>query len=175
MLYSSADFHNLCPDVRILTCKATLPLLVVRRGVNPFLHSCWHVCTDYFILCNGRYDSVWEINRMIWSGLKSCSFTHNWGHKPLQKMIHPWWTQDRKQICSAREHEFPESLLQRNCRANSELNCTITWQSSCSSSTVSEETVFLPQPSAGRKGISKFPSRKWECSSAPSADLPLWG
>lgn len=174
MLYSSADLHNPCLNIRILTPKAMLPLLVVRRGLNPFLYSCWHVYKDYFTLCNGRYHFVWEIG-MIWSGLKWCSFTHNWAHKPLQKMIHPWWTQNRKQICSAREHEFPEFLLQRNCRANSELNCTFTWQSSCSSSTVWEEMVFLPHPSAGRKGISKFSSRKRECSSAPSADLPLWG
>lgn len=118
MLYSSADFHNPCLDTRILTPKAMLPLLVVRRRLNPFLYSCWHVYKDYFTLCNGRYHFVWEIG-MIWSGLKWCSFTHNWAHKPLQKMIHPWWTQNRKQICSAREHELPEFLLQRNCRANS--------------------------------------------------------
>lgn len=151
-----------------------LQLLVVREGLIPFLFSCWHVCMDYFILCNGRYHSVLEI-WVIWPGLKSCSFMHNWAHKPLQKLIHPWWTQNRKQICSAREHEFPDPLPQRNCRANAELNCTFRWQSSCSGSTLWEETVSLPHTSMGRGGNTKFPSRKGEWPHAPSTALPLWG
>lgn len=136
-----------------------LQLLVVREGLMAFLCSWWHVCMDCFILCSGRYHTVWE-TWVTWSGLKFCSFMHNWVHKPLQKLSRPWWIQNWKQICSAGKHESPEPFPQRNCRANFELNCTFRWQTAAQVQPLQKKCSSCLTPPRKEKETANTPTGK---------------
>lgn len=136
MQYSSTDFHNPCPDVRILTSKNHTAIVGGYRGWDP-ISLCLLRCM-YGILYSLEGKVIW------WS--KSIG--------PFKSLLiqEENLLSKRTWICTA----SPKEELQ----AHFELNCTFRWQSTCSGSTLTEEMVFLPHPWSGRRGKSKFPYRK---------------